>query len=89
MPSGIITEISPAKGYGFIEDGESRAYIRFDLQSVIEEVGLRDYVSYTVVELYPGRMAVNLKKIPAQSGSELNHYTDGRQHSSRGVGNGT
>ncbi len=77
MPSGIVAEISPAKGYGFVEDSESSAYIRFDLQSVIEEVNVQDYVSYTVVELYPGRMAVNLKKIPAQSASELNHNSDG------------
>jgi cold shock CspA family protein len=88
MPQGIIEEISPAKGYGFIVDSESKVFIRFDVHGLSEELAIHDHVSYTLVELYPGRMAVNLKKINVICRSELYHNSDGRQNSTSSIGNG-
>ncbi|MBK9290396.1 MAG: hypothetical protein IPM52_01985 [Bacteroidetes bacterium] len=89
MATGVVTEFTPSKGYGFVRDGESGMYIRFDMQSLLEEISLHDRVSYTIVELYPGRVAVNIVKMKDAHLSELDHNTNGRQYSSGGVGDGT
>jgi cold shock CspA family protein len=89
MPSGIVAELSPSKGYGFVLDSESGSYIRFDIQALAEEVMLLDKVNYSIVELYPGRVAVNIRRQYQINNLEFDHDTDGRQYRSGSVGDGT
>lgn len=89
MPTGIVAELSPSKGYGFVLDSESGSYIRFDIQALTEEVILLDKVNYNIVELYPGRVAVNIRKQYQNNNLEFDHDTDGRQYRSGSVGDGT
>ena len=89
MPSGIVAELSLSKGYGFILDSDSGTYIRFDIQTLLDEVFLHDMVNYNIVELYPGKMAVNVRKDTQKSSLELDHDADSRQHRSGGIGDGT
>lgn len=89
MPSGIVAELSPSKGYGFVLDSESGTFVRFDIQVLSEEIMLQDKVSFSVVELYPGRVAVNIRKQSQNNKLEFDHDADGRQNRTGSVGDGT
>lgn len=86
MPEGIIAELSAVKGYGFVLDTESGLLIRFDVQGLLDEVMMHDKVFFSVVDLYPGRIAINIRKIIAHGNLELDHDADSRQHRATGIG---
>lgn len=89
MPTGIVAELSPSKGYGFVLDSESGTFVRFDIQVLPKEIMLHDKVSFSIVELYPGRVAVNIRRQSQSNNLEFDHDTDGRQYRAGSVGDGT
>ncbi len=62
MRKGIIAEINHRQGYGFIIEQEQGYHIRFNTQDLAENYALKDEVVFSILDLDPGRIAVNISR---------------------------
>jgi len=67
MLKGIIIELSHKKGYGFVKEAESGKLLRFDLQDLQEDLQLFQWIEFNVVDLDPGKQAINIRLFPFQN----------------------
>ncbi len=62
MRKGLIVEIYPQKGYGFVKEKLSGAIFRFNTAELADQLQVHEQVVFNLLELDPGKMAVNIRK---------------------------
>jgi len=65
LRTGIVTFFNDHKGFGFINDAESRERIFFHINDLVDEVKENDKVTFTVKKSAKGPAAVNVTLINA------------------------
>jgi cold shock CspA family protein len=60
MATGIITEFNAEKGFGFVREDQTGRMIRFNTDEIPAEISSNARVRFTVIDLDPGSLAVNL-----------------------------
>lgn len=63
MLKGTIIELSYQKGYGFLKELGTNRILRFDLSDQNEGFTADQQIEYNVLDLDPGKMAINLKSL--------------------------
>ncbi|MDD4373131.1 MAG: hypothetical protein PHG67_04370 [Bacteroidales bacterium] len=63
MHKGLIIEIHLNKGYGFVKELMSGTIFRFNTAELTDPYRIHDQVFFNLIELEPGKLAVNLRKL--------------------------
>ena len=63
MRIGTIIELHNQKGYGFVKEQNTGFVYRFNVTDLYDQISIYDSVEFSVIELDPGRLAVNLRKV--------------------------
>jgi len=63
MRIGTIMELHNQKGYGFVKEQNTGYFYRFNVTDLHDQISIYDSVEFSVIELDPGRVAVNLRKV--------------------------
>ncbi|MDA3942336.1 MAG: hypothetical protein PF694_02210 [Bacteroidetes bacterium] len=66
MKKGKIIEIYTHKGYGFVKEIASGIVLPFNTADLYEPISQNEDVVFNMVDLDPGKLAINLKKIQQQ-----------------------
>ncbi|HPE43384.1 MAG TPA: hypothetical protein PKV88_04825 [Bacteroidales bacterium] len=62
MRKGLIVELHPQRGYGFVKEQLSGAMFRFNTAELADQLQVHEQVVFNLLELDPGNMAVNIRK---------------------------
>jgi CspA family cold shock protein len=63
MRIGTIKELHNQKGYGFVKEQNTGYLYRFNVTDLHDQISINDSVEFNLIELDPGRVAVNLRKV--------------------------
>ncbi|MBG0783347.1 MAG: hypothetical protein H0S84_13860 [Bacteroidales bacterium] len=66
MRKGKVIEIHPERGYGFVKEHTTGLYFRFNTSDLFDQITENEFVTFSLIELDPGKLAINLRRTIAE-----------------------